>query len=66
MSTQVLRELSNVLFKKFAKSWKEIEAVIRNVTEEHVIEIHEKAEVDVVCLGKSFCSACYSKTFLVV
>ena len=49
MSTQVLQELSNVLFKKFGKSWTEIEDVLSNVTEAHAIHTNSESTIVEAC-----------------
>lgn len=49
VSTQLLQELSNVLFKKFGKSWKEIEAVLTNVMEAHAIHTNSESTIVDAC-----------------
>ena len=49
ISTQVLQELANVLFKKFGKPWSEIENVITNVAETHAIHINSESTIAEAC-----------------
>jgi len=43
VSTRVLQELANVLFKRFGKSWTEIEDVLNNVAEVHAIHTNSES-----------------------
>jgi predicted nucleic acid-binding protein len=49
ISTQVLQELSNVLFKKFGKSWSEIEGVLANVIEANGIHTNSETTIIAAC-----------------
>lgn len=49
VSTQVLQELANVLFKKFGKSWTEVEQVLNNVAEAHSIHTNSESTIAEAC-----------------
>lgn len=49
ISTQVLQELANVLFKKFGKSWEEIEGVLTNIAEVNTIHTNSESTIASAC-----------------
>jgi predicted nucleic acid-binding protein len=49
ISAQVPQELAYVLFKKFGKSWKEIEDVLSNVAEAHSIHTNSESTIVDAC-----------------
>lgn len=49
VSTQVLQELANVLSKKFGKSWREIQDVLGNVVEVHIIHTNSVSTIVEAC-----------------